>query len=1379
MNRSLLGNLVNNQQTSNNNALNTSQTLPILSTITNKSAAIMNSPQFNKSQFSRFVVDRVDRSNASLLQTSLMIDDDKENIIQELNFSGLSSITPIDEPIKKTTTVGVATGPTLVLKQFASKVYVDFGKVKLGTSKVMTLFVSNPIQKQQEIAVEKLPVQFGFTIREVLHSIPALCGDYQIPISWQPLQPGKISCQLVFLWNTRFRFTVYLMGEAMEAKVSTTITSRKPLNNTTNTTRLQHTTRVQPTTTQKPEETFNLSTCNISAILPNENSSMISRRTQPVTKTIAPTEQSRFEKSTLVNKNKIQKTEKMKKEASTIVGQSRTVASNSSALTNTSLSTTQKRIIQSNARSEIQKILERQKELEKSLPVNMAQLVHELKNFGIGIHQISLIQGYKDIRVAMLLQWVQAVLERYENLPNKYKVWNFSSPSLKTEEELVFNLVSNQYRIPCPLPLQEILPREENRDFLHHYQFSDNGCWSASFSPTKIQKRTVEISKEYDEHQMVCKIGHLFNQLYLHKENVIQTKALVVIQNWMHTIYMQRRLYNLREVSNIVEARARANIERKKLEILRQQRRQRILLELTVRLQAMARGYINRKILASKHGEITSLQALTRSYNKQKQVYEIKQSSLLLQSIMRSFLERESHLDDLYDLEVTQAIIRGYLTRKQFYLDYAEVLEYFNELEMQNFESYIESTLDDDESAVILQQSLLRGLAERMKVYESVSFISESQALARGKEERSQFAQDKADIISIQSLARRMIARRKLAEEKKKVVIMQAISRGFIEKSQQKYQESRVQTMQSLARRVRTENMMSESIERIVSMQSLMRRFTLECDTLIDRYRAYIFSALVMGNLDRKNKETSLEQISILQALIRGRLQRKYQQKQTESLMIIQRAMRDGFFRKMYNNFVESVRSVQSNLRRYDIQREKESSINSITLLQSLIRGFRDRKNQSIETNRAISLQTTIRSFQERERSNLKQQAILSIQAALRAKNSRESNLDDYYDITLSQAIIKGALTRVSFYCEALDVMTCQASIKGYLERKRAEEQMNLIVDTQTVIRATQSQNEFIQDRENTIISQTAARRYLEERKRSEEEDRVLVLQALARRYVSSRFITHIRSVSSQMHDAATKIQKVFRGFMVRRSNADQVNTIRERITVLSANVDERKKLKYRTQRALEVLLKSNSVNQVMSACANLATTTTWSDSCCESLVTNNAVPILYTFIKMLNRSKPHTELLIHILDILLNLTRIKYLNCLVHEKNEWFEILFDQLQIYREKEEIFMRALSLIKKADSKRLKAIREDLLKRCISLSKLMQRKYATDKKKQNLNKSNLNSSILNNSSMLNISMNGSSLGRKSSGNTSGVGHSASSVMIAYENLQELIEMLSKLK
>ncbi|EFC44661.1 predicted protein [Naegleria gruberi] len=1238
----------------------------------------------------------------------------------------------------------------------------------------MTLFVSNPIQKQQEIAVEKLPVQFGFTIREVSHAIPALCGDYQIPISWQPLQPGKISCQLVFLWNTRFRFTVYLMGEAMEATKAQT--TRKPL---TTTSRL-NTTRVQPTTTQKPEETtFNLSTCNISAILPNENSSMIVRRTQPVTKTTAPTEQSRLEKSTLINKTKIQKTEKMKKETSSIIGQSRAVASNSSALTNNSLSTTQKRIIQSTARSEIQKILEKQKELEKSLPVNMAQLVHELKNFGIGIHQISLIQGYKDIRVAMLLQWIQAVLERYDNLPAKYKVWNFSSPSLKTEEEIVFNLVSNQYRLPSPLPLEEILPREENRDFLHHYQYSNNGCWSASFSPTKIQKKTVEISKDYDEHQMVCKIGHLFNQLYLHKENVIQTKALVVIQNWMHTIYMQKRLHNLRDASTIIEARTRANIERKKLEFLRQQRKHRILMELTVRLQAMARGYLCRKNTVVQKKEVTTLQALSRAFADQKKVFEFKQSALNIQSIMRSFIERESHLDDIYDVEVTQAVIRGYLSRKQFYLDYAELLDYFNEIEMQNFESYIENALEEDESAIVLQQSMVRGLVERRKVLDSISLISESQALVRGKEERSQFAQDKADIISIQSLARSLFAKRQFAEEQKKIVIMQAISRGFIEKSHQKYQESRVQIMQSLLRRVRTENAMIESTERITSMQSLMRRFTLECDTLMDRYRAYILSAIILGSLDRKNKEESFDRVTTLQALIRGRLQRNNQQRQTESLMVIQRAMRDGFFRKMYNNFVGSVLSLQSNMRRHQVQQEKEASINSITLLQTLIRGFRDRKNHSIETNRAVSLQTTIRSFREREKANLMQQGILSIQASLRAKNDRESILDDYYDIYLSQAIIKGVLARVSFYCETFDVISCQASIRGFLERKRVQQQMCTIVDTQTMIRATQAQNEFIQDREHTIVAQTSIRRFLEEKKRSQEEDRVLVLQALARRHVTARFINHIKSVSHQMHDAATKIQKVFRGFMVRRCNADQVNAIRERITTLSANVDERKKLKYRTQRSLEVLLKSNSVNQVMSACANLATTTTWSDSCCESLVTNNAVPILYSFIKMLNRSKPHTELLIHILDILLNLTRIKYLNCLVHEKNEWFEILFDQLQIYREREEIFMRALSLIKKADTKRLKAVREDLLKRCVSLSKLMQRKYATDKKKQNLNKSNLNSSILNNSSMLNISMNSSSLGRKSSGNISGVGHSVSSVMVTYENLQELIEMLSKLK
>ncbi|KAG2393160.1 hypothetical protein C9374_009737 [Naegleria lovaniensis] len=1470
----------------------------------NPSATIGSNLSHRTSLFNKqYIVERsADRSlllesRSSVGPNSFMMDDDdKENISQTCHLNELNTSTAIvdaqiplkqsltttsskpNHPLNNITTTNTTSehhemnrsnnmnshdhqnttsstalnhGPTLVLKQFANKVFLDFGKVKMnsGVGRVCNLLVANPTSKEQEIAVEKLPVQYGFTLREVIYTIPPLCNDFVIPIQWTPTSLGKVNGQLIFLWNTRFRFCVNLIGEAIPDAKSTAVSRKQPPLSTNS--RMMKGTLTATTRSEQIKnntfgvnDTFNMSTCNISAILPSQNSHAVadhsmlstvpivpnttvpstpvttsSAATAPLMPTQRRTQPSTIQRTSVLERTartaaaqppstntlpprvstKITKPEKMKRENQSMLSHSKTLTAvaaqnNTSSLardSNTSsvVSTTQKRIIQSTARSEIQKILERQRELERALPVSMPQLVHELKNFGIGIHQISLIQGYKDIRVAMLLQWVHAVLEKYENLPSKYKVWNFSSPSLKTEEELVFALISNQYRLPSPLPLAEILPKDdEEREYLHHYQYSDNGCWSASFSPTKLKTKPETSNKEYNEHEMVCKIGHLFNTLYQQKEQLVRTKALVVIQNWMLTIYWKRRLQWLRESSLIVQARVKAVLEQRKLDRMKEERKQRILMELTARLQGMARGYLARKVHTEEKSRICVQQALIRSFLNQRSKFECTQSALSIQAVMRMFLTREFHLDDKYDLLMCQAVIRAFLTRKQFYIDYAEVLEYNNMLEMEAFEKYINESIEDYDENVTLHQALAKGSLSRLQFNKSLQAITFIQSCVRQHKSRITFKNMKQDIISIQALARRVLERRKYAHEKERIHTQQALVRGFLSRECKQVGENRVVTMQSLIRRRQHEIMLNTSMKQTIIMQSLIRRFFNECDCLIDRYRAFIFQAASQGIVARRNKMESIQHVTTLQALIRGRLSRKTRDTNMESVSMIQRSMRDCLFRKHYSQFVENMKMIQSSMRSYSVQQQKHQRMSAIITIQSVIRGFTQRKTCFENTTSIISLQSSIRGKTEQQKAKLAFDSILSLQAGLRGKGRRESMLDDMYDITLSQAIVKGVLCRYSFTFEVLESVKCQSLVRGELERKLLEKQRERVTTLQSLARAYLQKESIEDDKYDVSLCQSIIRGFLQRKKLEQERQSLLNYQALVRSYLSNRFFNHIKSISSQMHSAATRIQKVFRGFMVRKSNADQVNIIRQRIQHLAENTDERKKLKNRTQKALEVLLKSNSVNQVMSACASLATTTKWSDNCCESLVTNGAVPILYTFIKMLNRSKPHMDLLIHILDILLHLTRIKYLNCLVHEKNEYFDILFDQAQIYREKEEIFMRAITLIKKADPKRLKNVKDTLLKRCTSVSRLMERKYTTEKKSMKTAQNHLNSSALNSSS-LNISLNDSSMlsNRKQAAsssnhmNTSGVGRSvaSSSLVLAYENIAELVDVLNKLK
>jgi len=84
----------------------------------------------------------------------------------------------------------------------------------------------------------------------------------------------------------------------------------------------------------------------------------------------------------------------------------------------------------------------------------------------------------------------------------------------------------------------------------------------------------------------------------------------------------------------------------------------------------------------------------------------------------------------------------------------------------------------------------------------------------------------------------------------------------------------------------------------------------------------------------------------------------------------------------------------------------------------------------------------------------------------------------------------------------------------------------------------------------------------------------------------------------------------------------------RERIREVNRKVVENIKLGNRTKIALEILLTSTSMTELMNVCKNLEIPTRYSAICCKLMIEQNAIQILFTLIQSCNRSKPHIELL-------------------------------------------------------------------------------------------------------------------------------------------------------
>lgn len=84
--------------------------------------------------------------------------------------------------------------------------------------------------------------------------------------------------------------------------------------------------------------------------------------------------------------------------------------------------------------------------------------------------------------------------------------------------------------------------------------------------------------------------------------------------------------------------------------------------------------------------------------------------------------------------------------------------------------------------------------------------------------------------------------------------------------------------------------------------------------------------------------------------------------------------------------------------------------------------------------------------------------------------------------------------------------------------------------------------------------------------------------------------------------------------------------------------------------------------------------------SCCVDAVSQNAVPVILALMQSCNRSQPHLELVKYGLNVLRNLAACPATCRSVFEPDNLLDVLVELMQIYRDKEDIFLKAVTLLR---------------------------------------------------------------------------------------------------
>jgi abnormal spindle-like microcephaly-associated protein len=170
------------------------------------------------------------------------------------------------------------------------------------------------------------------------------------------------------------------------------------------------------------------------------------------------------------------------------------------------------------------------------------------------------------------------------------------------------------------------------------------------------------------------------------------------------------------------------------------------------------------------------------------------------------------------------------------------------------------------------------------------------------------------------------------------------------------------------------------------------------------------------------------------------------------------------------------------------------------------------------------------------------------------------------------------------------------------------------------------------------------------------------------------------RAAFSKLRRGIAMFQSSFRGRNVRAVRSQKIRSQAARIVRANANAkaDPKMQLGARTKSALDVLRKSRSLIEIMNAICLLEFATRYSKACCIAFAQAGAPDILFPLIRSCNRSIPHIQIVGAVLLTLANVA--KYESLLPSMASVvGADVILDLVQMFRDKEDIFPLASSLL----------------------------------------------------------------------------------------------------
>jgi len=688
-----------------------------------------------------------------------------------------------------------------------------------------------------------------------------------------------------------------------------------------------------------------------------------------------------------------------------------------------------------------------------------------------------------------------------------------------------------------------------------------------------------------------------------------------------------------------------------------------------IRIQAFARGFLARLELARRkrwflvNKSAVAIQSALRRYDCKKKFCIQRKSSVRIQATWRQARAHSAYTGILASTIVIQSNVRGYLDLFSFQKSRNAAIKVQALLRGQ----LAQSDYGSKASKVLLCQARVRGFLARQQAIERQRAVPVIQSLARMKNAREHFLEIKCAAVLLQCVVRGWLASLMYQRAMQRTILMQSKIRSFVKKVQfQRYQMSAV-TIQAEARVWKAKRMHAK----LRHDHALLVNAT--ATILQAAYRGYTFRKVLTstnklaiqiqksarGFLARCDFQYEMFQICKAQSIARRWIAGKLAEWRLHSALTLQAAARSLLAKQAVH------------VKRCEFWRRTIAARKAQRAARIYLARFRA----------AIQIQKTWRCFKVHIDFFVCVIGIEQLQSFVRRRISALKAKRRLWAVQIVQGFSRLALKKI----QAATMI--QKHTRGLLERLHREDESDAATRIQTQYRGYVEQTEYLQMVVSARFIQDGFRIWRVQR-------HCKIIQRSFRSFIFRRH-TEISAVRLQRRWRNKKIRQNFlllrqqvvtlqsfvRAQVVRSMMPREVK--KASVRVLKANrqarLDPSQTLGARMAWALAEIDRQPSMGKITRAVMTLEIATRLCKKSCFDLSRADAMKILIKTAQSCNRSLPHIELIQYILKTFVNVARHEELIHAIATEHAG-GLYIDLLQTFRDKEEIFQSAVSLLK---------------------------------------------------------------------------------------------------